>query len=173
MDCVTFIANALSAGFGACAGAMVAYVFADNSDKKRKREKYLTLLLYIHENLAVLYEFFLNIPENQIKEIDGQKVVAFDIPLPELSITPEQMTDIFEVSHDKDMPASLTHLQQFLKSNSRRTSSDGFSILTVDYIQQCLSQLKGMLISVRVQYRQETNDDIPLADVTNTPLQMH
>lgn len=172
MDWMNLILAAISSGAGAFAGAFAAYLLACRKDEQHKINDYLTLLLMIHENLEPLYSLFSDIPPESVEEIDGEKIVAFDLPFPSLNFTPQQMQTLFEVSPDKDMPSALIHLQNFLNARSQRLKRDGVNILPLEEIRGYERQLKGMLLSVQVQYEQQAKSDFPLDGVIpHTPPQ--
>lgn len=157
-----WISSALAAGFGAFAGAMTAYFLALRKERSLKKEQYLCLLLLIHEHLEPLYLLFSDIDDTDIQELNDTRVVVFDMPLPDLEISTEQMQLLFEVSPDKQMPSTLIQVQHFLKAHSRRLEISGENILSLDFVRQQAKQLGFMLLSVRVQYEQATNDVFPL-----------
>ena len=162
MDFFTLLSNIISSGVGAFAGGLAAYYWACHRDEKLKIAEYLNLLLIIHEELSALYSLLSNIPPDKIEEIDGEKIVAFDLPFPKLNISSQQIQTLMEVAYDKDMPAALIQLQKFLSARTYRLSHDGVNILPVSEIEQYVWQLKGMLLSIRVQYEQETKNVFPL-----------
>ena len=139
----TLIVGAFAAGFGAFAGAMTAYLLACRKEKLRQKQEYLGLL---------------------IGESAGEKIVTFDLPLPDFPLNTEQMLTLMEVATDKQMPSALIHLRHFLQSHSRRVERDGVNVLSLQWVQQQATQLKFMLLSVRVQYEQVSNDTFPLED---------
>lgn len=158
----TFLSSALAAGIGAFAGAMSAYFLSLHKEKDLKKKQYLCLLMLIHEQLDSLHSVFSNVPEELIRESDGGKVILFDLPLPEISITAEQMQLLFEVSPDKQMPSTLIQAQHFLKAHAHKVNLYGINYLSLEFVQQQVRQLEFMLLSVRTQYEQATNDAFPL-----------
>lgn len=159
---MNWLLNALATGCGAFLGAVGAYYLACRKEKDRQKNEYLCLLLIVHEHLDSLCKLFADIPAESIREIDGQKVVLFDMPFPDLAISTEQMQTLMEVAPDKQMPAALIQLQHFLKSHSRRVSKSGSNTLPLALVQQQANQLQFMLLSVRVQYEQATSAVFPL-----------
>ena len=162
MDCLTLLSNAFSSGAGAFAGALAAYFLACRRDKDRETSDYVALLLLIHEHLDAVYQLLRHIPSEAIKEINREKVVTFTMPLPEFAITPSQMQILMEVAPDKQMPSALIQFNHFLKMHSQRVAKDGVNIYSLAYVHQQVKQLKFMLLSVRVQYEQQTNAAFPL-----------
>ncbi len=118
MDCLTLLSNAISADVGAFFGALAVYVWACCQEKRRAISSYLSLLLFIYDQLDAVYKILKDIPPKLVKEVDGIKTVEFTMPLPKLSMTPQQFQRIME--------------------------------------------FKFMLMSVRVQYEQQTNAAFPL-----------
>ena len=162
MDYVSLLSNAISAGAGAFAGALVAYFLACRKEKKRKVTSYLSLLLFIYDQLDAVYSILKNIPSELVKEIDGKKIVEFKMPLPKLALTPQQMQTLIEVAPDKQMPSTLIHFSHFIDMQARRVAKYGVSLHEMADIQLQARQLKFMLMSVRVQYEQQTNAAFPL-----------
>lgn len=159
-----WLLSASAAGFGAFFGAIGAYFLARRKESERRNNEYLCLLLIIYEHLDVLYKLLAAIPDKTIKQVDGVKVVDFDLPFPELDISIEQMQSLMELAPDKQMPAALIKLQHFLKTHSRRVTKYGSIVLPVELIQQQVRQLQIMLLSVRVQYEQAANDVFPVEE---------
>lgn len=162
MDYLNLLANIFSSGAGAFAGGLAAYLWACRKDKQIKTENYLSLLLMINEQLAPLYQLFSNVSPEIVKEVDGEKMVVFDIPLPSLNLTAQQTQMLFEISPDKKMPSALIQMQNFLNSQTARLTVDGVITLPLEEIKHYAWQLKGMLLSVQVQYEQQTKNDFPL-----------
>ncbi|MBQ9487859.1 MAG: hypothetical protein IJU91_08705 [Selenomonadaceae bacterium] len=162
MDCLTLLSNAFSAGAGAFAGALAAYFLACRQDKRRAIADYVTLLLLIYEHLDAVYKLLSNIPTDSVKEVNGEKVVVFTMPFPQFALTPQQLQTLMEVSPDKQMPAALIQFKNFLTVHSQRIAKDGVNLLPLEYVRLQERQLKFMLLSVRVQYEQQTNDAFPL-----------
>ena len=162
MDYLTLMSNTFSAGAGAFAGALAAYFLACHQDKRRAIADYLNLLLIVHEHLDAVYKIFTNIPPESIKEIDGEKMVIFTMPFPKFALTSQQFQTLMNVSQDKQMPAALIQFNNFLTVHAQRISKDGVNLLPLQLVQQQENQLKFMLLSVRVQYEQQTNDAFPL-----------
>ena len=158
----TLIVSALSAGCGACLGALVAFKLSCLKEEKLQKREYLCLLLIVYEELKTLYNLLAAVPAEAVKEIDGVKAVELDMPLPSFGISPTQMQTLMELAPDKQMPAALIKLQHFLKTNALRVSKSGINILEFDFVQQQLKQLEFMLLSVRTQYEQTTGDAFPL-----------
>jgi hypothetical protein len=119
-------------------------------------------LLLIYEHLDAVYKIVANIPPESVKEVEGEKVVQFTIPFPEFALTSNQMQTLMKVAPDKQMPSALIQFSNFLKMHSRRVAKDGVNILPLAYVKQQERQLKFMILSVRVQYEQQTNDVFPL-----------
>ena len=153
---MTLIVSALSAGCGACLGAIVAFKLSCRKEEKLQRREYLCLLLIVHEELENLYTLLADVPAEAVKEIDGAKVVELDMPLPNFGISPTQMQTLMELAPDKQMPSTLIKLQHFLKANALRVSKSGKTFLPLEFVQQQLKQLESMLLSVRTQYKQTT-----------------
>ena len=166
MDFVTLLSNAFCSGAGALVGGLAAYYWACRRDNQRKTSDYLSLLLMIYSDLDAIYSIFAKIPQEYIKDIDGQKVVAFDIPFPSLNLSPQQLQILLEVSPDKQMSLGLIAMQHFLTNHAQRIASDGVNVLTLDLVKQMEKQLKFMLASARNQYEQETNGEFPFYEVT-------
>lgn len=162
MDCVTLMSNALSAGAGAFAGALAAYFLACRQQNQHEISEYLSLLLMIHEQLDAIYKIFSDIPPESVKEVDGEKIVEFTMLFPNFALTPQQMQTLMKVAPDKQMPATLIQFQLFLKTHSQRVAKDGVNIFPLEYVNQQARQLKFMLMSVRVQYEQQTNAAFPI-----------
>ena len=158
MDYVLLLSNAISAG----AGALAAYFLACHQEKKREVANYLSLLLFIYDQLDAVYSILKNIPSELIKEIDGKKCVEFTMPLPKLVLTPQQMQTLIEVAPDKQMPSTLIHFSHFIDMQARRVAKYGVSLHEMKDIQLQARQLKFMLMSVCVQYEQQTNAAFPL-----------
>ncbi|MBQ7630795.1 MAG: hypothetical protein IJS81_11395 [Selenomonadaceae bacterium] len=91
-----------------------------------------------------------------------KEFVEFTMPLPNLEITSHQMQRLIEVSPDKQMPSTLFHLKSFIDTQRWRVIKFGKSFHEMEDIRQYSRQLKFMLMSVRVQYEQQTNADFPL-----------
>ena len=60
------------------------------------------------------------------------------------------------------MPSALIHFSHFLYSQARRVAKYGVSVHEMTDIQLQARQLKFMLMSVRVQYEQQTNATLSL-----------
>lgn len=159
-----WLLSSSAAGFGAFFGALGAYWLAYRQEKNRQKTEYLCLLMIIYEHLESLYTTFADIPEPAIKDSDGTKVVAFDMPLPDLDITAEQMQRLMELAPDKDMPSALIKVQHFLKAHSRRVEISGSNVLPLDFVHRQARQLQFMLLSVRTQYEQVANVAFPLGE---------
>ena len=157
-----WLLSALATGCGAFLGAIGAYYLACRKERRRQKSEYLCLLLIVNEHLESLYKLLSDIPAEAIQDVNGRKVVAFDMPLPDFPISTEQMQTLMEVAPDKQMPAALIQLQHFLKSHSRRVSKSGENALSLALVQQQANQLQFMLLSVRVQYEQATSAVFPL-----------
>ena len=97
------INNAVSAGFGAFAGAWVAWLMSARAEKQRNREKYVSLPIILHDDLETIYNLFSEIPDDCVKEIEGNKLIEFDMPLPEFSLSKEQIYQIAALAPDKDI----------------------------------------------------------------------
>jgi len=166
MDCVTLLSNAFCSGAGAFAGGLAAYYFAVRKDKQRQIADYLNLLLLIYSELDSLHSLFKNIPDSYIKEIDGEKVVAFDMPFPEFSLSSQQMLTLLDVSPDKQMVFGLIGMKHFLETHAQRVMTDGVNVLSLNWIRQQEKQLSQILLSLRVQYEQETNSEFPFYEIT-------
>ena len=156
MDCVTLMSNALSAG------ALAAYFLACRQQNQQEINEYLSLLLMIYEQLDAVYKIVADIPPESVKEIDGEKVVEFAMPFPEFALTPQQMQTLMKIAPDKQMPSALIQFSNFLKMHSVRVSKGGVNIFPLEYVNQQARQLKFMLMSVRVQYEQQTNAAFPI-----------
>lgn len=143
-------------------GALGAYYLACRKEKARQNNEYLCLLLIVHEHLDSLYKLLSDIPAEAVQDLEGRQCVAFDMPLPDFEISPEQMQTLMEVAPDKQMPAALIQLQHFLKSHSCRVTTSGSNVLPLDLVQRQANQLRFMLLSVRVQYEQATGAAFPL-----------
>lgn len=163
--CLSLITNALSAAFGASCGALAAYRLMCRKEDERRKNEYLALLLLVYEHLESLYTTFSDASELSVKEGDGQKVVVFDLPLPELPISPEQMQSLMQLAPDKQMPSTLIKVQHFLNSHARRVESSGANVLTLEFVKHQVEQLRFMLLSVRTQYEQTANDAFPLDEI--------
>ena len=168
MDWLTLFSNMFSSGAGAFAGGLAAYLWSCKLDKKKRTAEYLNLLLLIYSDLDSFYHLFDHIPENQIKEIDGEKVVVFDLPFPALHLTPNQFQVFLDVAPDKQMIFGLIGLKHFLETHAQRIDRDGVNILPLALLQKMVNHLKGMLLSARVQYEQETKSDFPFYEITLT-----
>ena len=163
-----WLSSASAAGLGAFCGALGAYFLACRKEDARRKNDYLCLLLVIHEHLESLYTILADVPADSIKEIDGVKVVAFDMPLPDLDISSAQMQTLFELAPDKQMPSALIKVQHFLKAHSRRVAASGANVLPLEFVRQQARQLQFMLLSVRVQYEQATKAEFPLDELAHT-----
>ena len=168
MDCLTLLSNMFSSGAGAFAGGLAAYLWSCRRDKQKQTAEYLSSLLLLYSDLDSIYHLFANIPETYIKEIDGEKVVALDMPFPELHFNPQQFQIFLNVAPDKQMIFGLIGLQHFLESHAHRIERDGVNILPMDLVKKMEWQLNGMLLSARVQYEQETNSEFPFYEITLT-----
>ena len=73
MDFLTLLSNAISAGAGAFFGALAAYVLACRQEKKRDISSYLSLLLFIYDQLDAVYTILKDIPPELVKEVDDKK----------------------------------------------------------------------------------------------------
>ena len=166
MDCLTLLSNMFSSGAGAFAGGLAAYYFSIRKDKQKQTAEYLNLLLLIYSDLDSIYHLFANIPENYIKEINGEKVVALDLPFPELHLTSRQILTFLNVSPDKQLTFGLIGLMHFLDTHAQRVITDGVNILSLDWIRQQEKQLSQILFSIRVQYEQETISEFPFYEIT-------
>gem|GEM_PF-2559777 len=166
MDCVTLLSNMFSSGAGAFAGGLAAYYWSCKRDKQREKADYLNLLLLIYSDLDSLQSLFAKIPDDHIKEVDGEKAVIFDLPFPDFSLTTQQMQTFLEVSPDKQMTFGLIGMKQFLDAHARRIEVDGVNILPLDWIHQQEKQLRQMILSIRVQWEQETNSEFPFYEIT-------
>lgn len=166
MDCVTLLSNMFSSGAGAFAGGLAAYLMTCRRDKQKQTAEYLNLLLIIYSDLDSIHHLFANIPENYIKEIDGEKVVVLDMLFPELHITSQQIQIFLDVAPDKQMIFGLIGMQHFLETHARRIECDGVNILPVGLVEKMKKQLEIMLLSARVQYEQETKSDFPFYEIT-------
>ena len=166
MEYISLLSNVFSSGAGAFAGGLAAYFFAVRKDKQREKADYLNLLLLIYSDLDTLHSLFKKIPDDQIKEIDGEKVVIFDMPLPDFSITPQQIQTFLEVSPDKQMIFGLLGMKQFLTAHARRIELNGVNILPLVWVRQQEKQLNQMILSVSIQWEQETNSEFPFYEIT-------
>ena len=162
MDFLTLLSNAISAGAGAFFGALAAYVLACRQEKKRDISSYLSLLLFIYDQLDAVYTILKDIPPELVKEVDDKKIVEFTMPLPKFTMTPQQFQRLMEVAPDKQMPSALIQFSHFLDMQARRVAKYGVSVHEMKDIQLQARQLKLMLMSVRVQYEQQTNAAFPL-----------
>lgn len=162
----SWLTSAFSTGVGAFVGALGAYLLACRKENNRKKTEYLCLLLIVYDHLEALCTTFTDALDAGIKEINGERVVEFDLPLPELDITNEQIQTLMEVAPDKQMPSTLIHLQHFLKSNAKRVAKDGSQVLSLDSVNHYVHQLQFMLLSVRTQYEQAANGVFPLDEST-------
>ena len=173
MDSLILLSNAISSGAGAFFGAMAAYLLACRQENQHRIAVYLSSLLMIHEQIFPLYSLFSKIPPERVKEIEGEKSVIFDLPFPNFSLTPQQIQLLFELSPDKKMPSALMQMQNFLNVCAQRLVVDGANILPIEEIKEYERQLKSMLLSLEVQYEQQSKSDFPLkCAVPHTPLQM-
>ena len=166
MDFITLLSNAFCSDSGAFAGGLAAYYWACKRDKQSQTADYLSLLLLIYSDLDAIHDLFVDIPENHIKEIDGEKVVVLDMPFPKVNLTSQQLQTFLNVSPDKQMSLGLITMQHFLNAHAQRIKTDGVNILPLDLAQKMEWQLKGMLLSARVQYEQETNSEFPFYEIT-------
>ena len=157
------INNAVSAGFGAFAGAWVAWLMSARAEKQRNREKYVSLLIILHDDLETIYNLFSEIPKDCVKEIEGNKLIEFDMPLPEFNLSKEQMYQIAMLSPDKDIPITVNAMQKFLFSHNARIAKDGKNILSLQFLEAACKELAGEILSVEVQYKQETGEEFPTA----------
>ena len=162
MDFLTLLSNAISAGAGAFFGALAAYVLACRQEKKRDISSYLSLLLFIYDQLDAVYTILKDIPPELVKEVDGRKTVEFTMPLPKFTMTAQQFQRLMEVAPDKQMPSALIQFSHFLDMQAQRVTKYGVSVHEMKDIQLQARQLKFMLMSVRVKYEQQTNAAFPL-----------
>ena len=110
----------------------------------------------------MLYKGLKDFSDADIIESAGVKYVVFDVPFPKLDISPEQMQTLFEVAPDRQMPSTLIHVQNFLKSHHQRMIKFGSDPLPIKFVQRQVRQLQFMLLSVRTQYEQSANAAFPL-----------
>ena len=160
--------NAVAAGAGAFCGALGAYALACRKEKQRQNAEYLCLLLVVHAHLRAIYSTLTAVPDAAVKEIDGAQIVEFDLPLPDLPLSPSQMQTLMEVSPDKQMPSALIGLQHFLRAHSSRVTKSGANTLPLSLVKRQAKQLQFMLLSVRTQYEQGANDAFPLYESAHT-----
>lgn len=166
--CLSLITSALSAAFGASCGALAAYRLMCRKEDERRKDEYLALLLLVYEHLESLYTTFSDAAELSVKEVDSAKVVVFDLPLPELPLSPEQMQSLMQLAPDKQMPSTLIKVQHFLNTHARRVKSSGANFLTLEFVENQVEQLRFMLLSVRTQYEQASNAAFPLDELAHT-----
>ena len=162
----SWLPSASATGVGAFVGALGAYYLACRKENERRKTEYLCLLLIVYEQLEALYTTLADIPDAAIKEVNGVRIVEFDLPLPYVDISSEQIQTLMEVAPDKQMPSALIHLQQFLKANAKRVEKSGADVLKMDSVNQYVRQLQFMLLSTRTQYEQATGDVFPLDELT-------
>ena len=157
-----WLASASAAGIGAFCGALGAYALACRKDDARRKAEYHCLLLFVYERLELLRIGLTDFAEANVIELDGEKFVVFDTPLPELGITSEQMQTLFKVAPDSQMPSTLIHVQGFLNAHHQRMTKYGSDPLSLEFVQQRVQQLQFMILSVRTQYEQSAKDAFPL-----------
>ena len=157
-----WLASASAAGIGAFFGALGAYALACRKDDARRKAEYHCLLLLVYERLELLHIRLADFVEANVTELDGEKFVVFDTPLPDLEINSEQMQTLFEISPDCQMPSTLIRVQSFLTAHHQRMAKYGSDPLSLEFVQQRARQLQFMLLSVRTQYEQSANDAFPL-----------
>ena len=164
MDMIcNLINNAVSAGFGAFAGAWGAWLMSARAEKQRNREKYANLLIILHDDLETIYNRISKASSDCVKEVEGNKFVEFDMPFPEFSLSKEQIYQIAALAPDKDIPVTLLKMQKFLFSHNSRIAKDGKNMLSLQFLQAACEELAGELLSVEVQYKQETGEEFPTA----------
>ena len=121
-----------------------------------------TAQVFIYDQLDAVYKIFKDIPLEIVKEVDGRKTVEFTMPLPKFTMTAQQFQRLMEVAPDKQMPSALIQFSHFLDMQAQRVTKYGVSVHEMKDIQLQARQLKFMLMSVRVQYEQQTNAAFPL-----------
>ena len=163
-----WLLSASAAGFGAFFGALGAYWLACRKEDARRKEQYLSLLLVVYENLDLLYKGLTDFSAADVFESDGTNYVIVDTLLPNPEINSEQMQTLFEISPDKQMPSTLIHVQNFIKSHSQRMTNFGSDVLPIEFVERQARQLQFMLLSVRVQYEQAANAAFPLDETMPT-----
>ena len=136
-------------------------------EDERRKDEYLALLLLVYEHLESLFTTFSDAAELSVKEVDGQKVVVFDLPLPELPLSPEQLQSLMQLAPDKQMPSTLIKVQHFLNAHARRVKSSGANVLSLEFVENQVAQLRFMLLSVRTQYEQAANAAFPLDEIAH------
>ena len=164
----SWLASASAAGFGAFFGALGAYWLACRKEDARRKAQYHCLLLLVYERLELLYKGLTAFTDADVVESASVKTVTLDTPFPSLGITSEQMQTLFEVSPDKQMPSTLLHVENFVKSHQQRFDKQGYDVLPVEFITHQARQLQLMLLSVRVQFEQSANVTFPLYESANT-----
>ena len=160
---LTAFASAVGAFFGGLGSYFLSYKLALRKELSAQKTEYLCLLLLIYEELESLRTLFIA----SLEKAEDTKKVTFDLPLPELAISPIQMQRLFELAPDKQMPAALMKTQHFLKSHSRRVEKSGLTQLPLEFVQRQAEQLKFMLLSVRTQYEQIANAAFPLDEISS------
>lgn len=165
MDFVSLFSTAFCSGAGAFAGGLVAYFFAVRKDNQKRTADYLNLLLLIYSELDSLHSVFATIPADHLKVIDDEKVVVFDLPFPSFNLDSQQLLTLLDVAPDKQMSFGLIGMKHFLQVHSQRVDSNGFNILPLALVNQMEKQLAGMLLSVRVQFEQESNSEFPFYEL--------
>ena len=158
----SWLTSASAAGIGAFGGALGAYWLACRKEDARRKAEYHCLLLLVYERLELLYKELTDFDETDIIELNGARYVRYDTSLPDLEISSEQMQTLFMVSPDRQMPSTLIHVQNFLKSHHQRMVKNGSDPLPFEFIQQRAQQLQFMLLSVRTQYEQSAKETFPL-----------
>ena len=162
------VLNALTAGTGAFFGALGAYWLAWRKEQERQKQEFLCLLLLVYDKLELLLKGFTDFVVTDIFKSADVPYVRFDMPLPNLEISSEQLQTLMKLSPDKDMASTLIHVQGFIRSHRQRVAQFGSDPLPLQFIEQQVKQLKFMLLSVRTQYEQTANETFPLDESVHT-----
>jgi len=133
---------------GAMSGAYFAYRLAERRLRRGESDNFLALLLTLHEHLDYLDKYLAK------HDTEGETAVftgVFIVP----PITEKQIQKLMELSGDKDMPKSLIQMMYFCRKIEKGMTNGNRFCLPLATLKRIQKELRGELLSLRVQYEQE------------------
>lgn len=142
------IIHLCTTAIGAMSGAYFAYRMAERRLRRDEADTFLALVLMVHEHLDHLDRCLAKY------ETEGDIAIFTGVFIPP-PITEEQIQKLMELSGDKDMPITLIHLMYFCRKMGKEMADGSRFCIPLATLERIQKELRGELLSLRVQYEQE------------------
>lgn len=140
------ILHIITTGLGAMSGAYCAYRLAESRLRRNEKEKFLTLVLFMIEQLSSIEAYLKNYERIKTKGVD---VAFYTEPFYMPDIKSEYILSLMELSHDKNIPRSLMALVNFCRKIEDGVNNYNHCCIPIPVLEPIQNQL---ILEIRSLY---------------------